>query len=104
MHDAETAFKNRLPQPLRLFKNLTSWVIVFMVTVLRQHGMRFVIYTADHEPPHAHVYGEGEARIDITSLTVITQGGMSDRNVRRAVAVIEENRTLFLETWRLYHG
>ncbi|CAH0255403.1 hypothetical protein SRABI05_03362 [Agrobacterium fabrum] len=75
-----------------------------VVTVLRQHGMRFVIYTADHEPPHAHVYGEGEARIDIVSLTVLTQGGMSDRDVRRAVAVIEENRTLFLETWRRYHG
>jgi hypothetical protein len=29
---------------------------------------------------------------------------MSDRDVRRAVAVIEENRTLFLETWRHYHG
>ncbi|WP_454685772.1 DUF4160 domain-containing protein [Agrobacterium leguminum] len=73
-----------------------------MVTVLRQHGMRFVIYTADHEPPHAHVYGEGEARI--VSLVVLTQGGMSDRDVRRAVAVIEENRKLFMETWRRYHG
>ncbi len=49
-----------------------------MVTLLRQHGMRFVIYTADHEPPHVHVVGEGEARIDIIALKVITQGGMSD--------------------------
>lgn len=78
--------------------------MVLMVTVLRQHGMRFVIYTADHEPPHAPVYGEGEARIDIVSLVVLTQGGMSDRDVRRAVAVIEENRKLFMETWRRYHG
>lgn len=75
-----------------------------MVTVLRQHGMRFVIYTADHEPPHAHVIGEGEARIDIVSLKVITQGGMSDRDVRRAVDAIEENQALFLEAWRKYHG
>lgn len=45
-----------------------------------------------------------EARIDLVNLTVITQGGMSDRDVRRAVDVIEENRTLFLETWRHYHG
>lgn len=76
----------------------------FMVTLLRQHGMRFVIYTADHEPPHVHVVGEGEARIDIVDLNIITQGGMSDRDVRRAVAVIEENRQLFLDTWRKYHG
>ncbi|MDL2401714.1 DUF4160 domain-containing protein [Rhizobium mayense] len=75
-----------------------------MVTVLRQHGMRFVVYTADHEPPHAHVVGEGEARIDIVNLTVITQGGMSDRDVRRAVATIEANQQLFLDTWRKYHG
>ncbi|NTF06894.1 DUF4160 domain-containing protein [Agrobacterium rubi] len=75
-----------------------------MVTVLRQHGMRFVIYTADHEPPHAHVYGEGEGRIDIINLSVITQGDMSDRDVRRAVDVIEEHRQLFLDTWRKYHG
>lgn len=75
-----------------------------MVTVLRQYGMRFVIYTADHEPPHAHVIGEGEARIDIVDLTVITQGGMSDRDIRRAVDLIETNRQLFLDTWRKYHG
>ncbi|MDH0615330.1 MULTISPECIES: DUF4160 domain-containing protein [unclassified Agrobacterium] len=55
-------------------------------------------------PPHAHVYGEGEARIDIVGLVVLAQGGMSDRDVRRAVAVIEENRKLFMETWRRYHG
>jgi hypothetical protein len=66
--------------------------------------MRFVVYTADHEPPHAHVFGDGEARIDIVSLSVITQGGMSDRDVRRAVDVIEANRQLFLDTWRKYHG
>lgn len=75
-----------------------------MVTVLKQHGMRFVIYTADHELAHAHVFGDGEARIDIVNLSVITQGGMSDRDVRRAVDVIEANRQLFLDTWRKYHG
>ncbi|CAN7465700.1 DUF4160 domain-containing protein [Neorhizobium tomejilense] len=75
-----------------------------MVTVLRQHGLRFVVYTADHEPPHVHVYGDGEARIDIETLKVLTQGGMSDRDVRRAAEVIEANRQLFLETWRKYHG
>lgn len=75
-----------------------------MVTVLRQFGLRFVIYTADHEPPHVHVYGDGEARIDIETLKVLTQGKMSDRDVRRAVAVIEEKQELFRDTWRKYHG
>jgi hypothetical protein len=75
-----------------------------MVTVLRLHGLRFVIYTADHEPAHAHVFGDGEARIDIVTLKVMTQGRLSDKDVRRAVAVIEANQALFLETWRKYHG
>ncbi len=75
-----------------------------MVTVLRQHGMRFVIYTADHEPPHVHVFGEGEAGVDLVRLAVITQGRMSDRDVRVAVAVIEANQRLFLEVWNKYHG
>lgn len=75
-----------------------------MVTVLREHGLRFVICTADHEPAHAHVFGDGEARIDIVNLKVITQGSLSDKDVRRAVAVIEANRELFLNTWRKYHG
>jgi hypothetical protein len=75
-----------------------------MVTVLRKHGMRFVIYTADHEPPHVHVYGYGEARIDIVTLRVMTQGGLSDRDVRKAVEEISMQQKLFLETWRRYHG
>lgn len=75
-----------------------------MITILRQHGMRFVVYTADHEPPHVHVVGEGEARIDIIDLKLITQGGMSDRDVRRALAVIAANRQLLLDVWRKYHG
>jgi hypothetical protein len=66
--------------------------------------MRFVIYTADHEPAHVHVIGDGEARIDIIDLKVITQGGMSDRDVRRAMTVVEENRQLLLDTGRHYHG
>lgn len=75
-----------------------------MVTVLHQDGMRFVIYTADHEPAHAHVFGDGEAKLDINTLEVITQGGMSDRDVRRAVLSLEANQQLFLEIWKKYHG
>jgi hypothetical protein len=51
-----------------------------MVTVLREAGMRFVIYTDDHEPAHTHVYGDGEARINILDLTVISNRGMKKRD------------------------
>lgn len=59
--------------------------------------MRFVIYSDDREPAHVHVFGDGEARIDIVTMTVMTQGRMSDRDVRRAMDVIAENRAYFLE-------
>ncbi len=75
-----------------------------MVTVLRKHGMRFVIYTADHEPPHVHIYGDGEARIDLVTLKVMTQGRLSDRDVRKAVEEIRTQQALFLAMWRQYHG
>jgi hypothetical protein len=35
-----------------------------MVTVLRSHGFRIVIYTNDHEPAHVHaINANGEAKI-----------------------------------------
>jgi len=37
-----------------------------MVTIHRAHGMRFVIYTHDHEPPHVHVLGNGELKVALS--------------------------------------
>jgi histidinol phosphatase-like PHP family hydrolase len=36
-----------------------------MPTIHREHGLRFAIYTDDHEPAHVHAIGEGEAKIAI---------------------------------------
>jgi hypothetical protein len=36
-----------------------------MVGVHRAHGYRIVIYTLDHEPPHVHVTGPGQAKINL---------------------------------------
>ncbi len=36
-----------------------------MVTVLRGHGLRVVIFLNDHEPAHVHVFGDGEAKINL---------------------------------------
>ena len=52
-----------------------------MVTVLREAGMRFVIYTDDHEPAHTHIYGDGEARINILDVTVLSNRGMTKRDL-----------------------
>ena len=75
-----------------------------MVTVLREAGMRFVIYTDDHEPAHTHVYGDGEARINILDLTVLSNRGMKKRDLSVALAIVQANKRLFIEKWERIHG
>jgi hypothetical protein len=75
--------------------NPSGWVIL-----LHGHGSS----PAWNAVPHVHVFGDGEARIDVLDLKDMTQGGMSDGDVRRAVEVIEASQQLFLDTWRTYHG
>lgn len=66
--------------------------------------MRFVIYTDDHEPAHLHVYGDGEARIDIVNVAVISNRGMSKRDLARALNIVLAYRQTFLEKWHDIHG
>lgn len=75
-----------------------------MITLLRSAGMRFVIYTDDHEPAHLHVYGDGEARIDILRVEVMSNRGMSKRELSRALAIVRDERAMFLEKWSEIHG
>ena len=60
-----------------------------MVTVLRAHGLRVVIFTNDHEPAHVHVFGDGEAKINLLgpggTPALIWADGMSRSEVRRAM-------------------
>ena len=37
-----------------------------MVTVLRAQGLRVVIFLNDHHPAHVHVFGDGEAKINLS--------------------------------------
>lgn len=75
-----------------------------MVPLLQLGNMRFVVHTDDHEPAHVPVYGEGEARIDLVNLKVISNRRMSKRDLSVALAIIGEQQTMFLESWRRIHG
>ena len=75
-----------------------------MVTVLREAGMRFIIYTDDHEPAHVHVYGDGEARIDILRMILTSNRGMTKPDLARALAIVQRERELLLAKWREIHG
>jgi hypothetical protein len=75
-----------------------------MVVVLRSGAFRIVIYLDDHEPAHVHVFGDGEAKIDLAGPRVLHQRGMSKKELGRALTLVRENRALLLDAWRRMHG
>ncbi|HEY9058471.1 MAG TPA: DUF4160 domain-containing protein [Aurantimonas sp.] len=77
-----------------------------MVTVLRSLGLRVVIYLNDHEPAHVHVYGDGQARIDLAGArpAVIEQRRMTKGELRKALALVAEHQAALLRRWEEIHG
>jgi hypothetical protein len=80
-----------------------------MPTILRFSGLRVVIYVNDHRPPHVHVIGAGrEARIALgherENPWLMTNEGLSRRQVAAALLKVSENRDLLIHRWREIHG
>ncbi len=80
-----------------------------MPTILSFSGLRVVIYTNDHRPPHVHVIGpDAEARIALGDVGerpwLMTNEGLSRREVVEALAEIDRNRDLLMQRWREIHG
>jgi hypothetical protein len=79
-----------------------------MVTVLRESGFRFVIFTDDHEPAHVHVYGDGEAKIQLVGRQgepeLVWMQRMKSGDVRKAMAIVFRHRSELLARWRQMHA
>lgn len=79
-----------------------------MVTVLRADGLRVVIYVNDHLPAHVHVFGDGEAKINLTGAEgapdLVWAENMTRAEVRRSMRVVAEQLTLLLRRWEDTHG
>jgi len=79
-----------------------------MVTVYRAHGLRVVIFTDDHEPAHVHVFGDGEAKINLTGAEgapeLLSAVGMTRADLRRAMQIVKEQQAMLLERWSEIHG
>jgi hypothetical protein len=79
-----------------------------LVTVIRSSGFRIVIFVDDHEPAHVHVYGDGEAKINLSGPDglpeLIWAAGMKRSEVRRSMAIVLENRDALLARWKEIHG
>jgi Domain of unknown function (DUF4160) len=79
-----------------------------MVVVHREAGMRFVIFKDDHEPAHIHVFGDGDAKINLIGTggmpELIFVHGMKISDVRRALRIVKTQQFLLLKRWREIHG
>ena len=78
-----------------------------MVTVLRAHGLRVVVFANDHEPAHVHVFGDGEAKINLRGAdgapALVWADGMSRGEVRRAMRIVVEQQAFLLARWEEIH-
>jgi hypothetical protein len=79
-----------------------------VVTVLREAGLRVVIFLDDHEPAHVHVFGDGHAKIDLVgpkgSPVLVWAEGMKRNEVRRALQIVVANQATLLARWEEIHG
>lgn len=79
-----------------------------MVTIFRAYGLRIIIFTDDHEPAHVHVFGDGQAKINLIgpdgSPMLVWARNMKGNEIRRAVQVVRDQQDLLLARWREIHG
>jgi hypothetical protein len=79
-----------------------------MVIVLREDGLRIVIYVNDHLPAHVHVYGDGEAKINLIGPDglpdLVWADNMSHSEVRRSLLLVAGKVTFLLQRWEDIHG
>lgn len=79
-----------------------------MVTIYRAHGLRVIIFTDDHEPAHVHVFGDGQAKINLIgpdgAPALVWAEDMKANDLRRAVQLVRDQQEQFLAEWREIHG
>jgi Domain of unknown function (DUF4160) len=79
-----------------------------MVTVLFKDGLRIAIYRDDHEPPHVHVYGDGETKVNLGNspddAEVIKFAPTKRTESRRAARLVRSNHAVLLACWSDLHG
>jgi len=71
-----------------------------MVTIYRAHGLRVIIFTDDHEPAHVHVFGDGQAKINLVGPdgvpALVKAEGMKANDLRRAMQMVRDQQEQFL--------
>jgi hypothetical protein len=78
---------------------------IIMPTVLDLFGLKFIIFTADHQPPHCHVRStNGSAKFEIKDGVRLIESTLKPKELKLAEYVLEENLENIQEAWKKYHG
>ena len=79
-----------------------------MVTVHREGGFRIVIFAADHEPPHVHVFNDGNVKVALAGPDgrpeLVYNDGMKAGDVRKAMRIVVDRQDDLLARWKAMHG
>ncbi len=65
-----------------------------------------MIYTRDHEPMHVHVWYQGNEAVIrfVTEIILLEEQGFNRQQIRRAVAIVRQNREFLIAKWREIYG
>jgi hypothetical protein len=77
-----------------------------MPTLLNIFGLRFYFYSDEHAPAHIHVENsDGKAKISLLpTVKVIENRNIKDRDIKKALAVVDLYKEEFINAWNEYHG
>jgi hypothetical protein len=80
-----------------------------MPTIFRFAGLRVVIYTNDHQPPHVHVIGDGceavfEMNCDGRPITLRENYGFALARLRKIKVVLQQQKRVICLAWEKIHG
>lgn len=74
----------------------------------REAGLRFVVFTNDHDPAHVHVVGDGAAKVNLAGPDgkpeLVYNDGLKAGDLRKAMRIVEERQAAMLERWSAIHG
>jgi hypothetical protein len=80
-----------------------------MPTLLRRDGFEIRMYFNDHDPPHVHAFkAGGQAKIGLGNLEIFPNllllQEMSDKDAKKAIAIVTEHQIELLAKWEKLNG
>ena len=75
-----------------------------MPTLFTVFGFRFLFYSNDHEPIHVHVIkGSSEARFQVQpEVKLLDNKGLKPAELKLAESLVEENKEMIIERWKVF--